>query len=106
MTDRASNTSGQNDDQLFKRMDEQERIFAPEQLPGNNLPSHEVDVDATAGSRSAIANEPPAAAPVAAPGNAPSAAAAPPNIGHDEHGGAPGDPETQANYPIGDDERR
>src|SRR5438045_2551380 len=44
--------------------------------------------------------EPPAASPVANMGNSPSAAMAPPNIGDRDHGGAPGDPETEARYPL------
>lgn len=94
----------QNNDQLFKNMDEQERIFAPEQVPGIDIPSHEVDAGGTAGSSSGVANEPPAAAPVANIATSPSASAAPPNIGNEEHRGAPGDPGTEAEYPIGDNE--
>ncbi len=50
-----------------------------------------------------VSNEPPAAAPVANLGNAPSAAMAAPNIGHNDHGGAPGDPETEARDPYAKD---
>ena len=42
MSDRSENTGAQGG-QLFKNADEQERIYAPNQLPDNPLPSHEVD---------------------------------------------------------------
>lgn len=99
MTDRTSSSG----DQLFKGMDETERIYAPEDVPDTNLPPHEVDVGGTAGATGATNNEPPAAAPVSIAGSSsPSSAAAPPNIGNQEHGGAPGDPETEAGYPLDD----
>ncbi len=63
--------------QLFKNIDEQERIYAPEQRPDTNLPSHEIDAGGPAGSDMTWSMEPPDAAPIAAPGNAPSAAMAP-----------------------------
>lgn len=37
-----------NDDQLFKNTDEQERIYAPQQVPGATLPGEERDVGGTA----------------------------------------------------------
>lgn len=86
---------------LFDDADEEEATYAPQQLPGEER----VQVDDGPGGVAPISAEPPAAAPVANLGNAPSAAAAPPNIGHADHGGAPGDPESQAQYPIGDDKR-
>lgn len=94
------------DKPLFQGMDEKEQVYAPEDVPGTHIPPTERDVGGTAGSDSAVANEPPAAAPVANIGSSPSGAAAPPNIGHDEHGGAPGDPETQAEYPLDDEGSR
>lgn len=42
MSDRSESTGGQGD-QLFKNMDEQERIYAPNQLPDQVMPAHEVD---------------------------------------------------------------
>lgn len=42
MSDRSENTGGQGG-QLFKNMDEQERIYAPNQLPDEVMPAHEVD---------------------------------------------------------------
>jgi hypothetical protein len=73
MAERSSNSDAQGGGPLFKDMDTQERIYAPEAVPDANLPAHEVDADgSTAG-----AGEPPDAAPIAAPGNAPSAAMAP-----------------------------
>jgi hypothetical protein len=49
-----------------------------------------------------LSMEPPEPAPVANLGTAPSAASAPPNVGHQDHGGAPGDPGTQAGFPLDD----
>jgi hypothetical protein len=34
MSDRASNTGDRSDEPLFKQMDEQERIYAPQEMPG------------------------------------------------------------------------
>ncbi len=90
----------------FQRLDEIERLYAPEELPADD-PEHarvradEGGTDQSAGAGQAVPlGEPPSAAPVANIGTAPSAAAAPPNIGHQDHGGAPGDPETQAENPL------
>ena len=92
---------------LFQGIDEIERTYSPQELPEDDPDQARVRADegGDTGDASRM-EEPPAAAPVANLGNAPSAAAAPPNIGHRDHGGAPGDPETQAEYPIGDDESR
>lgn len=96
------------DTPLFQNTDEQERVFAPESLPGTNLPLHEVDAGGTVGTDTSRDLEPPAAAPVANVGTsqATQAASAPPNIGDNDQRTAPGDPETQARYPIGDNDRR
>jgi hypothetical protein len=85
---------------LFQGMDELERTYAPEQLPPDDSDVARVRADEGGLGDSAfmVAEEPPAAAPVA---NLGTASAAPPNIGHVDHAGAPGDPETQADYPIG-----
>lgn len=89
---------------LFEGMDDLERTYAPQELPPDDPERARVTADE---GRDASAgydlDEPPSAAPVANAGNAPSAAAAPPNIGHEEHGGAPGDPNTQARNPVDED---
>lgn len=104
MTDRNADTGNLGGDQLFKNADEMERTYAPQTVPGTNIPPTEVDVDGTAGMGTYPANERPAGGPVAPIGSNPTGSAAVPNVdGHDEHRGAPGDPETQARYPIGDD---
>ena len=89
------------DQPLFQNTDEQEQVYAPQQRPEDRA---QVVADEGA---DVVRNdaEPPAAAPVATAGNSPSSAAAPPNIGDRAQGGAPGDPETEARYPIGDDDR-
>lgn len=87
------------DKPLFQGMDELERVYAPQQLPpeeGENVRARLEE----GGEGGPAFGEPPAPAPVANLGNAPSAAAAPPNIGHEEHGGAPGDPNTEARNPL------
>jgi len=87
---------------LFEGLDEYERTYAPEQLPRDDPERQRAEEDEQ-GSVGAPDLEPPSAAPVATLGTSPSGAMAPPNIGHWDHGGAPGDPETEARYPIGDD---
>ncbi|MBF6614281.1 MAG: hypothetical protein IVW55_14235 [Chloroflexi bacterium] len=90
----------------FQHLDEVERVYAPEELPAGAPEKRRVQLDEEgAGNTDAsLLDEPPSAAPVAA-GTTPSSVMAPPNIGQEEHGGAPGDPETQARYPIGTDEQ-
>ena len=86
---------------LFQNADEQEAIYAPQQIPSERrrvVADEGADVVDNS-------NEPPAAAPVAQVGVTPSGTAAPPNIGDNASGGASGDPETEAGYPIGDDDR-
>ena len=68
------------DQPLFQNMDEEERIYAPEELPAGDPAAARVRADE--GALPARPEEPPAAAPIANMGNAPSAAMAPPNIGH------------------------
>lgn len=94
----------ENERPLFQGIDEFEREYAPEELPpedpegararaeGDAVHGHEVE-------------EIPSPAPVATTGTSPSSVAAPPNIGHRDHGGAPGDPETEAAYPMDDRDR-
>ncbi len=104
MTDRNSDAGNLGGDQLFKNADETERIYAPQTVPGTDIPSTELDADGSAGLGTFRDNERPAGGPVAPIGSNPTGSAAVPNVaGHDEHRGAPGDPETQARYPIGDD---
>jgi hypothetical protein len=88
-------------DPLFRDADEQERTFAPQQVPeARERARLEGDLDA-----SEAGYQPPAAAPVINVGSSPSSLAAPPNIGHIDRGGAPGDPQTQADAdPLGTDE--
>ncbi len=82
----------------FRKMDEEERIYAPQELPldeqervreDEGEPNVALDVD-----------EPPAPGIVASGGTSSSAEMATPNIGHADHHGAPGDPETQAADPM------
>ena len=63
------------DQPLFQNMDEEERIYAPEQLP----PEEQARVRADEGRVRVDPEEPPTAAPVANMSNAPSAAMAPPS---------------------------
>lgn len=55
MSDRSETTGGQGG-QLFKNMDEQEQIYAPNQLPDAVMPAHEVDRGDTAASNTAQGN--------------------------------------------------
>jgi hypothetical protein len=91
---------------LFQGIDEFEREYAPEELPPDDPEQARVRADEGSGTFDATAfNEPPEPAPVANVGPSSGAPAAPPNIGREDHGGAPGDPQTEARYPIGEDER-
>ena len=92
----------QNDERpLFQGMDEQERTYAPQQLPASDPERQLVEADEQGTEIPGYElNEPPSAAPVASAGNAPSASMAPPNTGHRERGGAPDDPKTQAGDPL------
>ncbi len=56
MTDQPANTGAQGGEQLFQGMDEQERLYAPEEVPGTDLPVEEVDRGGTAASGSAVAS--------------------------------------------------
>ena len=86
---------------LFQGMDEMERTYAPQELSPDDPEQARVRADEGADvSTDDILEEPPSPAPVANIGTAPTAAAAAPNIGHVDHGGAPGDPQTQAEYPM------
>ncbi len=91
------------DKPLFQGIDDYERTYAPQELPSDDPEKKRVlaegdDVDDSAGA--STLEDAPSAAPVASPGSSPSAIAAPPNIGHGDRGGAPGDPDTQARNPI------
>ena len=91
-----------NDDKpLFQGVDEFERTYAPQQLPPDDPAQARVRAEGDTGDEGAeTLADTPEAAPVASPGTSPSAIAAPPNIGHEDHGGAPGDPQTQARNPV------
>ena len=67
------------DQPLFQNTDEQESVYAPQQVPGAEQERVRAD-DKTGPADSPTFDSPPAAAPVANLGNAPSAAAAPPGI--------------------------
>jgi hypothetical protein len=57
MTDQPANTDAQGGEKpLFENMDEQERIYAPEEVPNADLPAEEVDQGGTAAEGSAIAS--------------------------------------------------
>lgn len=49
MSDRAEHNDAAGGDRLFKQMDEQERIYAPQQVPGNIDVPAEVDDQGSAG---------------------------------------------------------
>jgi hypothetical protein len=84
---------------LFQGMDELERIYAPEELPPDDPEQARVRADdGPDAANKFLVDEPPDPAPVANIGTAPSAAAAPPNLGHIKQG--PGDPGTQAKDPF------
>jgi hypothetical protein len=55
MSNQSQSTAGAGD-QLFQNMDEQERIFAPQQVPGAIPDPDEIDVGGTAGDNTAIAS--------------------------------------------------
>jgi hypothetical protein len=90
------------DQPLFQHMDEQERIYAPEELPPGDPEAARVRADE--GALPARPEEPPAAAPIANMGNAPSAAMAAPNIGHSSGDEAPGAPDPVAGDPLDSDD--
>jgi hypothetical protein len=89
---------------LFQGIDELERTYAPEELPPDDPDAARVRAEEGEQRAGSYSLEPPEPAPVANLGTAPSAAAAPPNIGHADHGGAPGDPNTQAGFPLDDED--
>lgn len=64
MSNQPGNTQGSGS--LFQNMDEQEAVYAPQQVPGSNIPSQELDQGASAGESAAGAV---AAANVAGVGN-------------------------------------
>ena len=53
MSDQQQKTNAHDNDRLFENMDEQERLYAPEEVPGATQPPHEVDVGGTAASNTA-----------------------------------------------------
>ncbi len=89
-------------DAYIKRLDEIEKTYAPEEMPPDSPEQARVRADEGAkATGSPTLHEPPDPAPVANVGSSPSSMAAPPNIGHEDHGGAPGDPQTEARDPMG-----
>ena len=93
-----------NERPLFQGIDEFERTYAPGELPPDDPERQKAQLDEGGSFRDATDIEEPSAAPVANLGSSPSGAMAAPNIGHRDHGGAPGDPETEAEYPMDDDD--
>ncbi len=79
-----SNQSGnaQNNMPLFQNMDEQEQVYAPQQVPGAAMPAEEVDQGATAGATNDAGAGPADHTPVVpAAGLAAAGLAAGPNVG-------------------------
>lgn len=93
------------DKPLFQGIDEFERTYAPQELPPDDPERQRVVAD-EGGVDDPTLIVPPIPAPVANLGTAPSASAAPPNQGHEDHGGAPGDPKTEARYPLDDSQEQ
>ncbi len=77
-------------DPLFKDADEQERLVAPHQVPGEGQLRAQLE-----GETDYVDTAEPAAAPVHA-GSSPNSMASPPNIGDEPTLGAEGDPQTRA----------
>ncbi len=57
MSDQPANTGTEGGGHLFQGMDEQERIYAPEEVPGADLPDIEVDQGGTVGGGTAGASD-------------------------------------------------
>ncbi len=57
MSDRAEQVNEQGDEQLFQNMDEQERIYSPQQVPGSDIPEVERDRGETAAENTAVATD-------------------------------------------------
>ncbi len=57
MSDRAGQTNEQGDEQLFQNMEEQERIYSPQQVPDSDIPEVERDRGGTAAEGSAVASD-------------------------------------------------
>jgi len=96
-----------NERPLFQGVDEFERQYAPEELPANDPEFARVRVEGDFDDFDTVPDteEPPNPAPVANVGTTPTGEAAPPNIAHEPTRVAPGDPQTDAGYPIGNDEQ-
>lgn len=95
-----------NERPLFAGMDELEREVAPQELaPGDPARSRAKVDDQSSEAHDYEANEAPSAAPVGVVGTSASGSMAAPNIGHVDHGGAPGDPQTQAADPLAKEPR-
>jgi hypothetical protein len=99
------------DKPLFEKMDEQERVYAPEQVPGAVDAPSEVDQGGTAGSGTAVnAGDPSytgttAAGPVASIGTGLTGGMSTPNVGDEDPRTPRGDPNPQASYPLDHEHR-
>ncbi len=92
-----------NERPLFEGIDEIERTYAPGELAPGDPRRTRVELDEAAHEMPSYeVEDAPSPAPVASAGNAPSASMAPPNTGHVDRGGGPGDPKTQAGDPMDD----
>jgi hypothetical protein len=89
---------------LFEGIDEFERTYAPEELPPGDPEGKRARIEGDRDTVDSSDFRPPSPAPIASVGSSPSGEMAPPNLGHEDRGGAPGDPETEARYPIGNEE--
>jgi hypothetical protein len=101
-----ANKDNRNERPLFQGIDEFEREYAPEELPPDDPEQARVRAEEGSGAGAGtFFDERPGPAPVANVGTSSTAEAAPPNIGREDHGGASGDPQSEARYPIGEDEQ-
>jgi hypothetical protein len=57
MSERAERTGEQGGEPLFQKQEEQERIYAPEQVPGSDIPETEQDRGGTAAESTAAASD-------------------------------------------------
>lgn len=57
MSERAERPSEQGDEPLFQNMEEQERTYSPQAVPGSNIPDVERDKGGTATQGSAVASD-------------------------------------------------
>src|SRR4051794_13744208 len=86
------------DQNIFSRMDEEERIYAPQELPLDER--QRVIADDKSNNPGLDEDEPPGPGIIGTLGSSASGNMAVPNIGHNDTGGGPGDPETEARDPM------